>query len=94
MKTSLHLHSNQPAEQWLHDDAKVHGGITDIKRYVQQLWERFLLTFTDNSEPRVWQIRDRNDQVWWNAYDPVSGSTLAYASEAEVRIWLEQRYYN
>ncbi|MDX2214777.1 MAG: hypothetical protein SFY66_15925 [Oculatellaceae cyanobacterium bins.114] len=44
------------------------------------------------SEPRVYQHRDRAGQVYWSGFDPNTGSSIRWVSEAEIRIWLEQRY--
>lgn len=46
-----------------------------------------------DSEPKAWQIRDRSGATYWRVYDPVSNQTQAFSGEAEVRMWLEQRYY-
>lgn len=38
------------------------------------------------------QALDSNAQVVWYVYEPSTDSNLAFSSEADVRIWLEQRY--
>jgi hypothetical protein len=45
-----------------------------------------------NSEPKISQHCDRQGHVFWRAYDPISQLSERFESEAEVRIWLEQRY--
>ncbi len=44
-------------------------------------------------ELRVWQTNDRFGNTLWNAYDPVTGSSKILDSEAELRSWIEGRYY-
>ncbi|MBD3886632.1 hypothetical protein IFO70_33755 [Phormidium tenue FACHB-886] len=46
-----------------------------------------------NSEPRIWQVRDRSGNTYWRAYDLMSGRSLVCSTEQEVRIWLEQVLY-
>jgi hypothetical protein len=46
-----------------------------------------------SDEPQIRQLRDRNGQSVWRSYDPITGQTAYLNSEAEVRSWLEQRYY-
>ncbi len=60
--------------------------------YLRIMWTSWQKRLSMSNEPRIWQTRDRNGNVLWNAYDPVSDRSLYYASEAEVRIWLENRY--
>ncbi|HIK41327.1 hypothetical protein [Thermoleptolyngbya sp. M55_K2018_002] len=43
-------------------------------------------------EPRVWQTGDRSGNLVWHVYDPTSNCSATFASEAEVRVWLEERY--
>jgi hypothetical protein len=47
----------------------------------------------NGDEPRIWQKRDRNGQLVWHVYDPATSRASQFASEAEVRSWLDQRYY-
>ncbi len=49
--------------------------------------------FSTNNEPRIWITADRDGKLYWHAYDPVSDTRVCLDSEAELRIWLEQRYY-
>ncbi len=44
-------------------------------------------------EPQITQICDRQGQVWWQVYDPLTGQTKYLDSETEVRIWLEEHPY-
>ncbi len=45
------------------------------------------------SEPKVSERRDRKGHLYYQVYDPVSNTSAAFSSEAEIRAWLEQRYY-
>lgn len=54
----------------------------------------FLQMIAGNSEPRVWQKRDRNGELLWYVYDPETDQTTRFVEESEVRSWLEQRYHH
>ncbi len=49
--------------------------------------------FANANEPQIWTETDRYGNTYWHAYDPVSGRSVSLDSEAEMRAWLEQRYY-
>ena len=55
-------------------------------------WVRSFLT-TNTTEPRIQQKRDRIGQAYWHTYDPITGLTNYFETEAEVYQWLEKRYY-
>ena len=59
----------------------------------QTYWQQMVNAFRRSNEPRVWQRVDRLGNVYWQAYDPVTGRSTASASEAELRAWIEQLYY-
>lgn len=50
--------------------------------------------FIATNEPKIKLQRSRTGLVYWSVYDPVSRDRVRFASEAEVRTWLEQRYYD
>lgn len=57
-----------------------------------QLWHRFAEKIAVDTEPHVWKTRDHGHTAW-HAYDPNTGNSADFASEGEVRVWLEERYY-
>ncbi|MBF2084702.1 hypothetical protein [Thermoleptolyngbya sp. C42_A2020_037] len=61
-------------------------------RALGQRIEAVLNRFGGAPEPRVWQTGDRAGNIVWHVYDPTSNRSATFASEAEVRIWLEERY--
>ncbi|HBE18268.1 MAG TPA: hypothetical protein DDW51_11795 [Cyanobacteria bacterium UBA11367] len=44
-------------------------------------------------ELQVWPHRDRFGNTHWHGYNPIGDCHIHLASEAEVRIWIEERYY-
>ncbi|MCU0569042.1 MAG: hypothetical protein MUF49_20880 [Oculatellaceae cyanobacterium Prado106] len=59
----------------------------------KQMWQFLTDYLFKGDELQVWQKCDRHGNTWWEAYDPVSGRSLSYATEQEVRMWLEQVRY-
>lgn len=45
------------------------------------------------NELQVRQHRDRQGNTWWQAFDPTRDESTSFGSEAEMRSWIEQRYY-
>jgi len=64
----------------------------DLAQALKQLGDRAMRFFVGQTEPRIWQ-RTRQGQLTWFAHDPVTNRTRQFSSEQEVRLWLEQRYY-
>lgn len=61
---------------------------------LNKFWEQVVTAITKGQEPKVWQSTDRTGNTWWYAYDPTTGRSGCRDSEAEMRIWLEERYYH
>jgi hypothetical protein len=60
----------------------------------KRILQAFVSFFYSGNEPQVWSKTNRYGNTSWYAYDPVSGYSVSRDSEAEMREWLEQRYYN
>lgn len=58
------------------------------------IWEFLTKRLASTSEPQFWQKRDRYGKLSWWLYDPSTNQSAVFASEAEARIWLEERYYH
>jgi hypothetical protein len=43
-------------------------------------------------EPRITQRHDRQGNLYYQIYDPMTGRSASFGSESEIRWWLEQRY--
>lgn len=59
----------------------------------QRAWQKISRFFTESTEPQIWQTHGPDHQIVWHVYDPATGHTVCFASEAEIRAWLEHRYY-
>lgn len=59
----------------------------------QSLWQSLTNALLRTSELRVWQRLDRFGNFYWQAYDPATGRSASYRSEAEMRAWIEELRY-
>ena len=57
------------------------------------IWQHLLATLTNNNELQIWQTTDNLGNTWWNGYDPATGRSTSLATDTEMRIWIEERYY-
>lgn len=64
-----------------------------LASFSSQLWESFVKLLESSHEPRIWQRRDRQGNISWRLYDPATNQSATFASEDEIRIWLEEKYY-
>ena len=61
----------------------------------ENFWQNFVRWVLDNNkEIQVWQKSDRHGNIYWKAYDPITGKSFFSGSEADISIWIEQRYRN
>lgn len=72
-------------------------GRSRLANFQRQLGRRgaaLLRYFAGSKEPRIAVKRDLyGDGSFYEVYDPVDGLYHIFATEQEVRVWLEQRYY-
>lgn len=57
------------------------------------IWQRLIRALTSGNELQVWKTTDRHGHTYWQAYDPATDRSTSLGSEAEMRMWIEQRYY-
>ncbi len=60
---------------------------------LKNLYRRWLGVLSGSSELEVWHSLDRFGKIRWHVYDFSSGRSAYLNSEAEVRRWLDERYY-
>lgn len=64
-----------------------------LRSVVDKISQLFVSILSRETELQVWQTCDRQGNTWWHAYDPATGKSIRLPDEAEMRIWIEQRYY-
>ncbi|MGG6296045.1 hypothetical protein ACQ4M4_16780 [Leptolyngbya sp. AN02str] len=66
--------------------------MSKASQWLSKFSQTMVTRLAGTQEPQISQKRDRNGGVSWVVYDPLTSETLYFSSEAEVRMWLEQRY--
>lgn len=57
------------------------------------IWRYSIRNLVGNNELQVWQKTDCYGKSYWRTYDLASGRSTVLGSQAEMRMWIEQRYY-
>lgn len=65
-----------------------------LSEKLQKIFQGVIYALTRGHELQVWRKKDRNGNAYWQAFDPKTRRSTSLSSEAEMRIWIEQRYYN
>jgi len=60
---------------------------------LNSIWQHLVESLIQGQELKIWQSTDRFGNTHWYAYDPMTSSSVTRDSEAEMRVWVEQRYY-
>ncbi|GAX41253.1 hypothetical protein NIES4075_22220 [Tolypothrix sp. NIES-4075] len=61
----------------------------------KKFWQNFVTWLLDETkEIQVWQKSDGYGNIYWQAYDPITGKSFSSGSEADISMWIEQRYKN
>ena len=61
--------------------------------WLDKVWKFLIKSFTQAHELKLYQVTGKAGKSYWYTYDPKTGLSTCLGSEAEVRIWLDQRYY-
>lgn len=60
-----------------------------FSQFCQNLLHNLL---ADPQQIQVKQKVDRQGNIYWRAYDPVTGKSFASGSETDICMWIEQLY--
>ncbi|WP_337886281.1 hypothetical protein [Fischerella thermalis] len=63
-----------------------------FKKSLRKIWQTIVNYLASNQELKVWQKMDRHGNIYWQAYDPVTGKSFMSGSEYDMRAWIEQIY--
>lgn len=66
---------------------------SQIFSILDKFCQRLLTGLISKNEVQVWKKSSKNGNSEWHAYDPATGQSTCVASDAEMRIWIEQQYY-
>jgi len=67
--------------------------VTKAVSGLRSIWQALLTYCLTSSELSVWTKTNRAGQLVWKAYDPTTQTQVEFVSEQDLRIWLEERYY-
>lgn len=63
-----------------------------LKLNFHKLWSNLVNYLSRPPEPKVKKKTNSRGEIWWEVYDPYTNLSASFASELEVRIWLDERY--
>jgi hypothetical protein len=58
---------------------------------ILQKWKMLLKSLVVSSEIQVWSTYDRQGNLWWSAYDPVTKRGIYHVSQEQILTWIERR---
>ncbi len=63
--------------------------------WLSRVWQKIVAALTpeDIQSLRVWRETDFCGRNWWKVSNPATNEIIAFDSETEVRIWIEESYY-
>lgn len=64
-----------------------------LRTKLNDLWQAVIEFLETSSELYITQIQDKTGQTQWKAFDPITGQSAQFDSEEDVRVWVEERYY-
>lgn len=60
-----------------------------LKERILSIWESLVVSLIQPQELRVWSTSDRDGNILWSAYDPISHQSIHKVSEEEILVWIE-----
>lgn len=92
MSNSMHPITPIKLKLLVKDAEENKNKIRKLSSGFNQFWQHLVTSLAQGQEPRIWQHTDRAGKIWWHGYDPHTERSICVDSEAEMRIWLEERY--
>jgi hypothetical protein len=92
MRSYADFNSREISQSTSNFDSKNTRAESKIQSVLEHIWNNLFNVLSGNSEVQIRQVRDRFSRSYWRVYDPITGYRNSFSSEAEARIWLEQRY--
>ena len=80
------IQSNLTAPPYISAVKTLRQSLSALGRSLQNL-------FLSGHEPVIEEKRDRAGTLYWRVYDPITQNRRFFYSEDEIRVWLDQRYY-
>lgn len=93
MKLATHSLPKVRLESTTNQERQLSQTESNVFSSLYKFCQRILTALVSKNEVQVWQKSSENGNSEWHAYDPTTGRSTCVASDAEMRIWLEQQYY-
>ncbi len=93
METSANSLNRKKLDTIYHQESQPQVKNLKLLSGAKQILQRLMQLFVGGNDLRIWQTYDQFGNNWWHAFDPLTGRYTSVESEAEMRAWIEQRYY-
>jgi hypothetical protein len=60
---------------------------------LDRIWRGLIESIIAVNELKIYSLKSRSGSAYWALHDQISGRRVFFASEQEVRAWLDRRYY-
>lgn len=61
----------------------------NLKERILSIWESLVVSLIQPQELCVWSTSNRNGNMYWSAYDPITHQSIHKVSEQEILVWIE-----
>ncbi len=60
---------------------------------VSRIFQALVAKLSSGNDPQIKLRYSPSGHEYWHVYDPTNGKAEIFATEADVRVWVEQRYH-
>lgn len=71
------------------DEQRKSGFVSKLEQLLRRIVESIIAV----NELKIYSLKSRSGHCCWAVHDPLLGRKVFFESEAEVREWLDRRYY-
>ncbi|GAB4446177.1 MAG: hypothetical protein OHK0035_40420 [Cyanobacteria bacterium J069] len=64
-----------------------------VSFWMNEIWKAIAHRLTASGELQIRKVKTRSGELIWQIDDPITGYRTKLQTEAEVRIWLDQRFH-
>lgn len=61
---------------------------------VSRVFQTLVAKLSGGNDPQIKLKYSPSGHEYWHVYDPITGKAETFTTEADVRIWVEQRYHH
>jgi hypothetical protein len=60
---------------------------------VSRIFQALIAKLSSSNDPQIRLRYSPSGHEYWSVYDPTTGKAATFTTEADVRVWVEQRYH-